>query len=324
MLVLLLLLPPAGLVGCREAVAASLLLNFREVFLPPGGELPLEVLALYPLSSGETETRPVREGLVFTSSRPELVRVDREGRVFMASGSTGTGVFLSGESAEVTVSLGELSAVCRFILRRDPRETLDSRGYVKDPGAMDVLVNKTRRLPDDYIPPDLVRVEVPTCLTLDEVNHLRLTASLALSALFETARAEEGYTLTARSGYRAWKTQDYLYRANVQTHGQAYADQYSARPGTSEHQTGLVMDITSPGMNFQLDDTFGWTAEGRWTAANAHRFGFIIRYPLGKEEITGYAYEPWHLRYVGPALAEEVFRRKISLEEFFLLPDTPW
>jgi D-alanyl-D-alanine carboxypeptidase len=103
----------------------------------------------------------------------------------------------------------------------------------------------------------------------------------------------------------------------VSANGQEAADKFSAKPGQSEHQTGLAIDITCEAMNYQLDYSFGVTDEGAWVKENAHRFGFIIRYPEGKEDITGYMYEPWHLRYVGVDLAEEVYNSGLTLEEYF-------
>ena len=178
-------------------------------------------------------------------------------------------------------------------------------------------MNKTRSLPEGYEPPLLTRVSVPTCLTFQEVNHLSRPAAAALSRLFRAAEEEEGFRLTARSGYRSYKTQMNLYQLNVDSHGEEYAEMYSAKPGTSEHQTGLAMDITSKTVNNQLTEGFGETPEGNWVAENCHRFGFILRYPVGKEDITGYNYEPWHLRYVGETLAGEIFRRGLTMEEFF-------
>jgi len=179
------------------------------------------------------------------------------------------------------------------------------------------MINKTRRLPADYIPEDLIRVAVPTILSFEEVNHLRKPAADSLRSFFTAAEEEENFILTARSGYRSYNTQVSLFDANVRAHGQDYADKFSAKPGTSEHQSGLAMDITAEVMNYQLEQSFGKTPEGRWTAENAHRFGFIIRYPEGKEKITGYAYEPWHLRYVGKALASEIYSGSLTLEEYY-------
>lgn len=170
---------------------------------------------------------------------------------------------------------------------------------VENPGAIDVLVNRINNLPDTYVPEDLVPLtEVPTILSNPEVNQLRLPAYDALKLLFAGAK-EAGFELFARSGYRSYNTQVSLYSSYVNNHGQEAADTFSAKPGQSEHQTGLSMDITSEYMNYQLSETFGDTDEGKWVSENAHKYGFIVRYPKGKENITGYMYEPWHIRYLG-------------------------
>ncbi len=189
---------------------------------------------------------------------------------------------------------------------------------VENPGAIDVLVNRKNNLPDTYVPEDLITLaDVPTVLSNPEVNQLRKPAYEALIELFKAAEEEAGYDLYARSGYRSYNTQVSLYSSYVKNHGQTAADTFSAKPGQSEHQTGLSMDITCEAMNFQLDDTFGQTEEGKWVSENAHRFGFIIRYPKGKEDITGYMYEPWHIRYLGVELATEVYESGLTLEEYF-------
>ena len=116
---------------------------------------------------------------------------------------------------------------------------------------------------------------------------------------------EKGYELIARSGYRSYDTQVMLYDRYVKEDGVEAADTYSARPGHSEHQTGLTIDITSDSVHGGLTETFGETDEGKWVAENAHRFGFIIRYPENRVDETGYQYEPWHLRYVGTEAASD-------------------
>ena len=214
---------------------------------------------------------------------------------------------------------GESSIV--VVARKDPKITVDSRGFLREPAALDSLVNKVRALPAGYIPKDLLRITVPTVLRFDEVNHLRRPAATALARMFKAALDEEGFRLYARSGYRSYKTQESLYTAAVKRDGRAQADKYSAMPGHSEHQTGLAVDITSEEMNYRLDEGFGATPKGIWAARNAHRFGFILRYPRGKEDITGYGYEPWHFRYLGVVLAELIFHRGLTLEEFYTLPE---
>lgn len=196
-------------------------------------------------------------------------------------------------------------------------QTIDDKGIVSNPTSYDVLINKNRSLPNNYIPNDLVTVEVPTCLPNPEIRQLRLVASDALSEMFSVA-LEDDVELVARSGYRSYATQASLYNGYVDKYGQAYADKYSAQPGTSEHQTGLAMDITAESVNLQLDDNFGKTKEGLWLSQNAHRFGFIIRYPEGMKDVTGYFYEPWHVRYLGVNLATNVYDSGLTLEEYYL------
>ncbi|HHZ02354.1 MAG TPA: M15 family metallopeptidase [Tissierellia bacterium] len=199
----------------------------------------------------------------------------------------------------------------------NPVESPEQIIIIEKPDAIDVLVNRIYNLPSSYVPQDLVTLEdVPTVLLNPEVNQLREVAYQALKELFKGAE-EAGYYLYARSGYRSYNTQSSLYSSYVNNHGQSAADKYSAKPGQSEHQTGLAMDITCEAMNYQLDTSFGDTEEGKWVAENAHKYGFIIRYPKGKEDITGYNYEPWHIRYLGKELAREVYESGLTLEEYF-------
>jgi D-alanyl-D-alanine carboxypeptidase len=202
--------------------------------------------------------------------------------------------------------------------KNEPIEIPQQGITIQEPEKIDVLVNKNRTLPSDYVPEDLVKLsEVPTVLENPEVNQLRSVAYEALKELFNAANEEEGYKLYARSGYRSYNTQTSLYKSYVDSYGQKSADKYSAKPGQSEHQTGLSIDITCEEMNLKLDDTFVDTDEGHWVAENAHRFGYIIRYPKGKEDITGYMYEPWHIRYLGEDLATLVYESGLTLEEYF-------
>lgn len=203
-----------------------------------------------------------------------------------------------------------------YTVKQDMLSTVDESNTILFPDALDVLVNKQRYLPSDYIPKDLVTVDVPTCLDNPEVNQLRKPAADALKKLFDGAK-KDGYTLTARSGYRSYQTQNALHKAVENSHGKEYADKYSAIPGQSEHQTGLAMDITSPTVNYQLTGDFGDTPEGKWVKDNAYRYGFVIRYPYGKENIVGYEYEPWHLRYFGIELATEIYQSGLTVEEYF-------
>ena len=202
----------------------------------------------------------------------------------------------------------------------ETEQAIDDPEYgiiIENPEKLDVMVNKTRNLPENYVPEDLVTLtDLSTVLSNPEVNQLRKAAYEALKELFNAAK-EDGYELYARSGYRSYYTQASLYSSYVESYGKAAADKYSAKPGQSEHQTGLSMDITCEALNYTLDTSFGETEEGKWVAENAHRYGFIIRYPKGKEDITGYSYEPWHIRYVGIELAEKIYESGLTMEEYF-------
>lgn len=182
---------------------------------------------------------------------------------------------------------------------------------------LSVVVNKQRALPGDYIPPDLVEPNVP--FPFDEKVEkrlLRAEAAQALEELFAKAKTE-GIELYAVSGYRSYKTQKSLYETYVRTQGAEHAAAYSAVPGKSEHQTGLAMDVSGSDANTRLEESFAETPEGIWLAANCAEFGFVIRYMKGKEDTTGYAYEPWHLRYVGKEMAKEIMAGGLTLEDYF-------
>ena len=180
-----------------------------------------------------------------------------------------------------------------------------------------ILVNKSHPLTEDDIPLDLVPVDVPFDYTgKDMRNYLRAPAAEALKRLFDAAEAA-GLDLIGVSGYRSYERQKEIYENNLITTGKIHTMRYSAPPGASEHQTGLAMDISTPSIGSELIQAFEDTPEGKWLKDNAHPFGFILRYPEGKEKITGYAYEPWHYRYVGPALAVWLYENGLTLEEYY-------
>ncbi|HSL93335.1 MAG TPA: M15 family metallopeptidase [Bacillota bacterium] len=194
----------------------------------------------------------------------------------------------------------------------------DSKVMVSNVDSILVLVNKKRNLPATYVPVDLSRADVPFPFDGDHPRmYLREEAARALEDLFDSA-ATAGLELYATSGYRSYETQAAIFAANVAKVGEEEANKTSAVPGQSEHQTGLAMDVTSAVVNYRLVESFGETEEGMWLAQNAHHFGFIIRYPKGKEDITGYSYEPWHVRYVGTEAAKLIFPRALTLEEYIL------
>lgn len=188
---------------------------------------------------------------------------------------------------------------------------------VSNPDSMLVLVNKNYALNEDYEPSDLV---LPNVLSTDynqnQNIYLRKEAAIHLEQLFYAAQNEAGLTLLARSGYRSYQTQISLYDRYVSQNGTEKADTFSARAGHSEHQTGLAMDVTADSVNRQLVTDFGITPEGIWLKENAHRFGYIIRYLEGREDETGYQYEPWHIRYVGVEAATEIYENNWILEQY--------
>lgn len=140
-------------------------------------------------------------------------------------------------------------------------------------------------------------------------------ARKALDAMTSEAK-KQGIKLTAFSGFRSYAYQKELYNSYVSKHGAAEANRFSAKPGYSEHQTGLAFDFGGSDQSQWLKESFAATKEGKWLAANAHRYGFILRYPKGKEKITGYMYEPWHYRYLGSELAGQVKNSGKTLEEY--------
>jgi len=187
---------------------------------------------------------------------------------------------------------------------------------VENPYEILVLVNKNFSLPNDFKPHDLVVPEVNFPFEEDDPKkQLRKEAALALEDLFNDAKTD-GIDLFAQSGYRSYDRQETIFAAYVERHGEEHANTYSARAGESEHQTGLVMDVTAQSVEFDLITEFGDTKEGTWIENHAHEHGFIIRYPEGKEHITQYQYEPWHLRYVGEKAATEIARNDLTLEEY--------
>lgn len=195
---------------------------------------------------------------------------------------------------------------------------INEEGYtiIKNTDDILVLVNKNRYLPPDYVPQDLAIPDVRFSFEeYDEKKQLRKIAADALEDLFSKAE-EEGFYLYAKSGYRSYARQEFLFDYRAEKYGAEATNMLTAYPGQSEHQTGLAMDITLKSLNFELTNTFGQTEEGIWLSQNAHKFGFIIRYQENSVYITGYDYEPWHIRYVGCDIAREIYEKDITLEEY--------
>jgi zinc D-Ala-D-Ala carboxypeptidase len=194
----------------------------------------------------------------------------------------------------------------------------NGRLVIQNPDNILTLVNKFQGLPESYKPSDLMIPNVQFSFGKEDIpkSYLRKEAALALEEMFQATEKEQ-IVLFAVSGYRSFKNQQAIFNLEIQKWGEQKAKQAVALAGHSEHQTGLAMDITSKSVNLQLCEEFGQTKEGKWVAENAHKFGFIIRYPKGKEYITGYQYEPWHIRYVGKEAAKVIFEKGLTLEEYF-------
>ena len=192
---------------------------------------------------------------------------------------------------------------------------------IDDYNSIYIAANKSRLLPAGWKPKDLVPVSVPY-RGRSEAKYMRREASVALTQLFAGAK-KAGITLCGISGFRSYELQKSVYNKYTRQLGEKTAEIVSAKPGSSEHQTGLAIDISAKSLNYALTNSFANTREGKWLAENAAEYGFIIRYPKGKEAITGYVYEPWHFRYIGRELAIDITRKGLSLEEYYgITPDS--
>lgn len=177
-----------------------------------------------------------------------------------------------------------------------------------------ILVNENNKLEDDYVPSTLVESDIAfeeyiDCKQLDE------RTSNAAKEMFNAA-LKENINLIAISGYRSYSVQENLYNSRVEVKGIEKTRQYTAEPGASEHQTGLAIDIVCNDYPY-LDEGFENTDAFKWLYNNCYKYGFILRYQKGKEDITGYNYEPWHFRYIGDVdIAKDIMERGICFEEF--------
>ena len=180
-----------------------------------------------------------------------------------------------------------------------------------------MVVNKRRPLkPANFTPRNLVQPRISLAVT-GEAALLNRTTAAAAEKMFAAAAAD-GVSMTLASGYRSYATQAATYNGHVSARGQAAADTASARPGHSEHQTGWAFDIGDGGGACAFQPCFAEQPAAVWAKANAHRFGFVVRYPWMFHQITGYFYESWHLRYIGVEAATDMRKRGIAtLEEYF-------
>ncbi len=173
-----------------------------------------------------------------------------------------------------------------------------------------MLVNKYNYLPEDYDPTDIVDVKNWYCYG---ENQIKDEVYQKFIEMFDAAK-EADKKLIISSGYRTHEDQEDTYNSYVDRYGVKKADTLAARPGFSEHETGLTLDITT---GTATKDTFEDTEEFEWLKENSYKYGFILRYPKDKEDITGYAYEPWHYRYVGIEVATKIHELDITYDEYY-------
>lgn len=187
-----------------------------------------------------------------------------------------------------------------------PYELLTTSEYI-------VLANTESLLDEAYVPPDLTNL---TCRKISsDAIQMREVAAQALAGMFDAAK-EDGITLYAHSGYRSYRTQKTMYYNRLEKNN-GKDDGVVAFPGSSDHQTGLGIDVIhKAGIGKRFTSAFADTKEGQWIAENCWEYGFIIRYQKDKEDITKITYEPWHLRYVGVQVAQYMHAKNICLEEF--------
>lgn len=174
-----------------------------------------------------------------------------------------------------------------------------------------IITNKFYKLDNSYKHPNLVTME--NTYTRVSGSKLEKTTYDAFKKLCDDAK-KQGYYIVNTSAYRSYETQNYIYNNYKAENGLAWADSYSARPGHSEHQTGLALDVGTASTTLS---TFENTKEFTWMKNNAHKYGFILRYPKGKDYITGYNYEPWHYRYVGIKEATHIYENDLTFEEYY-------
>lgn len=177
-----------------------------------------------------------------------------------------------------------------------------------------ILINKDNKLSEDYVPNNLKKSETKF-LDYVQDNNLENNTADAVKKMFDAAM-EDGISLVGVSGYRSYSVQKGLYDTRMEKNGEEKTRAYTAEPGASEHQSGLAIDILCD--EYQtLDEGFDNTDAFRWLKENCYKYGFILRYLKGKEDITGYNYEPWHFRYIGnEEVAQDIMNRGLTFEEY--------
>lgn len=244
--------------------------------------LELEVGASYQLEVVVKPDDATNKVVSFMSSNQDIATVDSDGLITARK---------AGQCKVSVMSFSGVGVIVEVEVRiKDKPVVIDQQGGVTYIQGI-LVVNKSYPLPSTYNP---------------GMN----SETMAAFESMKKAAATEGINLFIVSGFRSYSYQANLYKNYVARSGQAEADRFSARPGHSEHQTGLAMDLNS------ASSSFVGTKEAIWLANNSYRFGFIVRYPEGKESITGYKYEPWHMRYLGIENAAKIYSSGLCLEEY--------
>ena len=211
--------------------------------------------------------------------------------------------------ADLLTQLCSLAAAGMMLLSSG----LDAAAPQHDVDGTLFLINRQWRVSQNFVP------EVISAQVQGNVRQMRPDAAAALEEMFAACREETGLNMVTISGYRSYKTQSNIYDRKLRNVGSAAkADEYVARPGASEHQLGLAMDVNQRARESGLTSSFGNTVTGKWLRDNCWRFGFILRYQEGWEAVTGYNFEPWHVRYVGKEYAKAIYEMDVPLETFML------
>ncbi len=195
--------------------------------------------------------------------------------------------------------------------------TIDPASFddIDSPDSVTKIVSPSRPIDPSYIPAGLVEPNVPS-INDENQNLMRSDAAAALEEMFAAAE-QEGIRLYLVSGYRSYEFQKMLWDYWVSKKGEAYADQLDSHPGGSEHQLGLACNLGTVDKDCELKACFSDTAAYHWLQTNAYKYGYIERYPDGKQEVTGITYSPWNFRYTGKDAAERIYNSGKTMEEYY-------
>lgn len=282
----------------------------------PGPESRLEDLAADVHAARQHEVRRRVERHRITAALVALVLVTVGVAAFAvaSTGEDGAGAPSSTTRPPATSSTRPTASTTGTT---DPRPSSPPPvGTIAHPASLLVLVDRERSLPTDWAPSGMVTPQLRWATTdATERRLLRPEAAAALDRLGAAAE-RDGLPIIGISAFRSQGSQQQVYDRYVRTEGEAAARSFSAQPGHSEHQTGLAVDVTSADGACPTEPCFGATPHAAWLAAHAPEYGFIVRYPVGKELITTYEAEPWHLRYVGVGPAQAMQRDGLTLDEY--------